>query len=124
MLVLAFGRSRALLRPRSNHRRTRRRPLGILFDQVVSNPWVSPSQISDEATRKSLPCGRKYTLSRGPIEHSLDCPGRREHQKASARLRRGWIRDLFLADERGDGTVVAETVNRSRGKLVAGACNQ
>ena len=56
---LVFGRSRALLLPRSNHRPTRRRPSGIPFDQVVSNPWVSPSQM--RPTRKSLPRSRKYT---------------------------------------------------------------
>src|SRR5262245_5219712 len=38
-----FGRSRVLLLP-TNRRPTRRCLSGILFEQIVSNPWVSPSQ--------------------------------------------------------------------------------
>jgi len=43
--MLVSGRSRALLLPGSNHRPRRRRAWGVPFDQVVSSPSVSPSQL-------------------------------------------------------------------------------
>src|SRR5262249_38796658 len=46
-----FGRSRVPLLP-TNRRPTRRCLSGILFEQIVSNPWVSPS---NEPCRKSRP---------------------------------------------------------------------
>src|SRR5262245_13491980 len=46
-----LGRSRVPLLP-TNRRPTRRCLSGILFDEMISNPWVSPSQ--NEPSRKSV----------------------------------------------------------------------
>ena len=46
-----FGRSRVPLLP-TNRRPTRRCLSGILFEQIVSNPWISPS---NAPCRKSRP---------------------------------------------------------------------